>query len=122
MSEINAGDAHRVPYPFYLDAFTEFDEDGAAPVSTWIPGARMEQGYDGEGDCIADGMGFMRLLVISIHKPGSYPTRVFFVRKWEDPTGYVFGKGALRVTTVGAFLRMLRGYRHEFALKTKEAA
>ena len=126
-TEITAGDIRRVPYPFYRGTFDEWDEDGVRPIATWVPGTRLEPMAPdgGDSDCIADGMGFMRLLVVSVHKPGRYPTRVFYVRKWEDPDGRQFGKGALRMTTLGAFRQLLSGYRHPYELvaqSKKEAA
>jgi len=121
------GDVHRVPYPFRLDTFTDFDGDGGATVSTWIPGTRNEPvpPYGEDCESIADGMGFMHLQVVSLHKPGKYPERVFYVRKWEDPDGRQFGKGALRMTTLGAFRQLLSGYRFPYTIapeREKEAA
>lgn len=70
----------------------------------------------GDTDCIAHGLGFQRVTVISKHKPGKFPARVFYVRKWEDPDGKVWGKGKLHITTEAAFKGLVRGYRHEFEL------
>jgi hypothetical protein len=50
---------------------------------------------------------------------------VFYVRKWEDPDGRQFGKGALRMTTLGAFRQLLSGYRFPYTIapeREKEAA
>jgi len=126
-AEINVGAMYRAPYPFRIDAYIAFDEEGCGAVPTWIPGVRQEpRAPDGvDSDCIADGLGFMCLHVVSLHKPGKFPPRVFYVRTWEDPNGRVFGKKSLRMTTLAAFRRLLRGYRHEYELKTgklREAA
>ena len=61
-------------------------------------------------------MGSMVLTVVDVFKPGRYPARVFYTRQWIDPDGKVFGKSALRMTTVSAFLRRTRGYMHDFYL------
>lgn len=118
MNEITAGAIHRVRYPFHRDTFTAFDEDGGATVSTWIPGTRNEPAppYGEDFESVADGMGFMHLHVVSLHKPGKYPERVFYVRKWEAPDGHQFGKGALRMTTLGAFRQLLHGYRFPYTI------
>ena len=63
-------------------------------------------------DSLPDGE--MLLSVVSTHKPGKFPERIFYTRQWKDPEGKVFGKGALRVTTIGTFRRLLRGYRHKY--------
>ena len=50
--------------------------------------------------------------MVSTHKPGAFPTRVFYTRKWIDPQGKTFGKDALRVTTLGYFRTLTKGYRY----------
>jgi hypothetical protein len=117
-SEVAAGAVFCVPYPFVVETYEEpiADEDGFGSVErkTWRPGVRFEPcGQYGEcTDCVADAMGVMELRVVSTHKPGRYPERVFYVRTWRDPDGKPFGKLKLRMTTVGAFRTLRSGYRH----------
>lgn len=123
--QILAGQLRRVPYPFCWDTFISYPgEDGPSVESdTWRPGTRFVETdsrsyYDDDPDVesVADGMGFMLAEIISVHKPGRFPERVFFVRTWETPAGKVFGKTKLRITTTHAFRRLIKGYRHEFEL------
>ena len=59
-------------------------------------------------DTVCHGWGQRIIEVVSQHKPGKYPERVFFVRRWRGPDGVVFGKNALRVTTIATLKRWLR--------------
>lgn len=115
-----------VPYPFVRELVSLPNDDMEGPhsieVETWRPGTRFED-TTGQGDveCYADGMGRMLVTVVSEHKPGKFPTRVFFTRQWEDPDGKRFGKSKLRISTRHAFNVMTRGYRHSFELVQKVA-
>ena len=104
-----------VGHPFVRDKYTKHDEEGGYEVDCWKPGTRGESVYP--DDCIAvyDGMGSQILTVVSLHKPGKYPTRVFYTRKWRDPDGGIFGKGSLRMTTLPAFRKIIAGYRVEIS-------
>lgn len=117
MSPPEAGEVFEFPYPFIHDTYTKYDNDGCAESPCWKPGARFENTCHGDTDTIADGIGKQSVTVIGTFKPGRYPARVFFVRKWTDPRGLVFGKGALRVTTINAFRSLVKGYRHQFELR-----
>lgn len=114
------GEVYEVAYPFVRDTYNclDYDEDGGGIVNvpTWKPGVRIEP--DGQGDCQnnADALGTMRLTVVSVHKPGRFPARVFYTRAWVNPEGKVFGKTKLRMTTAGAFTILTRGYRHSYVL------
>lgn len=112
MSEYKAGQEFRVVYPFIRDTYTEFDEDGGTERPTWRPGCRYETcGYHGdESEAVADGDGTQVLTVIDVHKPGKYPTRVFYTVVWVDPDGRQFGKGRLHIATVEKFRRRARGF------------
>lgn len=117
---IEENKTYPVEYPFCRDKVTLCDEEGSAQVDTWRPGTRQhatEFSYWTE----ADAMGEMILTVVSIHRPGDYPTRVFFTRRWKDPDGKIFGKQKLQVKSKAAFKRMLRGYRHEYTLPDLES-
>lgn len=118
-----AGDVFEVPYPFVRDEYTqaEYDPDGAhlaKPSPTWKPGIRHElRGYEGGYDiALADGQGAQLLTVVSRHKPGKYPERVFYTRKWRDPDGKEFGKPELRITSMVAWRAKISGYRHPYEL------
>lgn len=121
---IIAGQLHRVPYPFCWEKFTAYPVKYGPGVETdtWRPGTQMvdggEYGRYGEQElsAVSHGMGFMLAEVISIHKPGRFPERVFFTRTWETPDGKQFGKQKLRITTTAAFRRLIKGYRYEFEL------
>lgn len=125
---MEVGEVFAVPYPFVRDKYMELDQDEEGVVEierqTWRPGTRFEEyGREGEyTDCLADAMGTMRVTVVSLHKPGRYPARVFYTRQWIDPDGKQFGKGKLRITTEAAFRILLRGYRYQFEIASKPAA
>lgn len=106
--------------PFYretVDLWTGDSGEGDwGPVEVWRPGVEWERDDNGDADACAGGVGAILLTVVSVHKPGKYPTRVFYTRQWRDPDGKVFGKTNLRVTTQDAFRRMAKGWRHDFYL------
>lgn len=126
MSDFIAGQIVVVPHPFVRDTFTVHESDGDGWSSyekpTWKPGTRGEMVPPDDSEMVADGMGSQILTIVSIHKPGRFPERIFYTRRWRDPDGKEFGKGALRIKTAQAFARMARGYRHEFRLDQQEAA
>lgn len=72
-------------------------------------------------EAVADAMGAQVITVVSVHRPGRFPTRVFYTRQWRDPDGKLFGKGNLRVLSIHHFRTLTRGYRHEFRLVQVEA-
>lgn len=106
-----------LPFPFYRDTrvITYRESDGSYAgydvEDTWVPGTRREMADMERVDLTADGLGTMTLTVVSVHKPGKYPTRVFYTRRFTDPDGKTFGKGRLRITTKSAFNQLARGYR-----------
>ena len=108
-------------YPFVRSLFTMWDEGGPSDTPTWKPGVRhIYISPYGDTDTIADGMGKQVCTVVSLHKPGRYPERVFYTRKWRDPSGKEFGNGALRIATVGAFRNLTRGFRHDYRMATAD--
>jgi hypothetical protein len=117
-------ETHEVAFPFVRGTFAAYDEQGVTELPTWLPGTRLEtaddEGYDSEYQ--ADGMGKMVLHVVGRFRPGKYPEHTFYLRSFIDPDGGAFGKDKLRVISSAAFKRMLKGYRHEFALPETEAA
>ena len=113
---INDGAVYRVPYPFVLEDFTAYDEDGLSTTKSWRPGVRFAAVGPEESEAVADGIGQQVLTVVSVHKPGRFPTRVFYTQEWISPNGNRFGKTKCRVTTMQAFGLRARGYRFEWAL------
>lgn len=117
------GEVIEVPYPFVRDTFMthEADEEGGSfgsEIPTWKPGTCNVGVGDEEYGSVADGMGAQLLQVISVHKPGRFPTRIFYTRQWRDPDGKTFGKGSLRVLSVGGFRSLARGFRHHYQLRS----
>lgn len=118
---IEVGKTYAVRYPFVMEevSLPPDDPEGMRPVvvSNWRPGC-LKDTYD--HDCstvyVAESHGEMLLTVVDVHRPGKFPTRVFFTRKWKDPSGKVFGKGGLHIMTAQAFRRRLRGYLHHYEM------
>lgn len=121
---ITAGAVFEVDYPFVLQAYTEWTEDGPLDRKSWKPGCAYEATHNGGSEAYANGMGKMILTVIDVHTPGKYPTRVFYTRQWISPTGKAFGKGGLRICTLEKFRRLAdRFMSHDRYFKyTVEAA
>lgn len=112
------GQVHRVAYPMVLEPVELLGDDGPYQTKSWRPGVRyVSEAPYGESTAYADGIGWMVLEVVSIHKPGSYPERAFYTRKWIDPDGNEFGKKKLRVTTSQAFRAMSSGFRYEYEVE-----
>ena len=109
-------------YPFVRDKFTDFDADGPLERDTWKPGTRAEMVAPDDSAMVADAEGSIVLTVVAVFKPGKFPTRVFFTRRWRDPDGTEFGKDALRIATVSNFYALTRGYRHEYEMSQKPVA
>lgn len=109
----DAGAVIRVRYPFVRCKATICGEDGPEEINSWKPGVNIESAgpYGEDADIVANGEGEMILTVIDVHKPGRFPTRVFFTRQFVGPDGHTFGKKGLRMTTVEAFKRRAAGYQ-----------
>jgi hypothetical protein len=121
--KIEAGQTHTVTgYPFVRYVADLYDEDDGRPYQTegWRPGCTLKidenaGGYFPENHYVADGVGSMVLNVVAVFRPGRFPERVFYTRRWVDPDGREFGKpNKLRVTTAAHFRSLLKGYRHDF--------
>jgi hypothetical protein len=115
------GQRFEFPYPFARDTYIAHDGDEETgptitEVPTWKVGVRHADKGEGDVESIADGLGTCVLTVVSLHKPGKYPERVFFTRTWVTPEGKAFGKTKCRMTTVGAFRSLTYGYRHPYVL------
>lgn len=120
--EIAEGAVFTVEYPFCRDVFETYDNDGPIREKTWRPGVRHELvAPDGATATQMDGLGAQILTVVSVHKPGRFPTRVFYTRKWRTPEGKEFGKSALRIKTLHAFKTLLAGYRYRCEIEPTSA-
>lgn len=115
--EIEVGQSFTVRYPFVRSTYQYFDEDGPSESPTWKPGTRNVQ-YGEDCEAVADGMGEMTLTVVSTHKPGKYPMRVFCTRRFRDPDGREFGKGKLHIMTAEKFSRLSRRFGYDYRLVT----
>jgi hypothetical protein len=113
---INVGDVFRVTYPFVLKEISLWDDEGLNKFKSWVPGIDYELVYPDESKPIAHGEGYMILEVISTHKPGKYPERVFFTRKYSDPDGKIFGKGNLHICSLQKFKRIASSYQFEYEI------
>lgn len=109
-------------YPFVRDTFTQYDGDGPCEMPTWKPGTRAEYICPDDTADFADGIGSIILTVVAVFKPGRYPTRVFYTRRWCDPSGREFGNGKLRIATVAQFYILANGYRHDYEIATPKDA
>lgn len=111
-----AGDEFRVKFPFYVDVYNGQDDSGPYQEEVWIPGCRSQMLPPDDCECVAQGEGEMVLTVVDTFKPGKYPERVFYTRKFIDPDGKEFGRGKLRMTTIPAFMRRCSGYYYEYRI------
>ena len=112
---IRVGDIYRVVYPFIKEKVTLFDEDGPSIEESWRPGTKPVMVYPDDSKEVAEKEGKMILAVIDIHKPGHYPERVFYTRRWEDPDGKQFGKNNLRIISTSGFRNLLK-FRYEYEI------
>jgi hypothetical protein len=120
-----ANEVYEVRYPFVRDVYQEHEADesgsGYVELPTWKPGVRIEGGTDSQyrewTRNEADGVGLMRLTVVSRHRPSEkYRERVFFTREWVDPDGRTFGKKALRMLGAQAFKAISTSFRVEYEM------
>lgn len=111
------GDVHHFAYPFIRDTYDDYEEDGPVKRKTWKPGANIEVSrYDHE-EVWANGEGEMIITVVDCIKPGKFPMRVFYTRKFVNPDGKEFGKGSLRMATLYKFKQLISGYRYEYEIE-----
>lgn len=128
LSTLSAGDVFEVVYPFVRDVFDDYEDDWrtgeshSKKVPTWKPGTIAESCGPEDFEDVCHARGAMLLTVVSIHKPGRFPTRVFYTRQWRSPDGKTFGKGGLRMTTSAAFRRLCSGYRVPYVVQQPERA
>jgi hypothetical protein len=106
-------------YPFARCKAEVFDGTRLIEVDSWRPGVELEPcgPYGEDTGAFADGTGKMVLTEVSRHKPGKYPERVFYLRRYITPDGVEFGKPALRIAVASKFRRLCGGYAHEFEMR-----
>lgn len=115
--DLKIGQDYSCKYPFVRTKYRVYDDiDSFKEIESMRPGTEPVI-YGDDTEYEADGVGEMILHLVSIHKPGKYPTRVFYTRRWKDPDGKVWGKKELKVTTQGNFRQMLKGFRHVYDLR-----
>lgn len=120
MGEVLVEGQYAVRYPFVREkaiAHWEYSEDGPVEIETWRPGIVYEQCGPEDVEAVAHGEGLMLLNIVSSHKPGRYPERVFYERRWVDPDGNVFGRAKLLIATREKFNRLSRGYAHPYEVR-----
>lgn len=115
---IEPGQTFEVKYPFVFEEYEDFGPDGPFKTKSWKPGVRMEPAgpYGEDVDGTADGEGAMILSVVSTHRPGRFPERVFYTRRWIDPRGSEFGKTKLHIATAEKFRRLAGGYAYPYVV------
>ena len=112
--QVEVGAEITFAYPFVRVMAS--NEDGPDEFPSWQPDVRHEATGMGDTDTFADGIGEQIVTVVSLHKPGKYPTRVFFTRKWRSPEGKLFGKNGLHIKSLAGFRSLINGFRHEYDL------
>lgn len=115
-TQYKAGDVLRVKYPFVRCEVDVPEDDGFVTIKSWKPGTESVFVYPDDSEDVAHGEGEMVLTIVDTFKPGKYPERIFFTRRWVRPDGAEFGKGKLHVLIRSAFTRRVKGYMHAYRL------
>ncbi len=111
------GEVAEVSYPFIRATYSYADTEGMCEAEGWKPGIKNVHVYPDDCEAMADARGLMRLTVVSVHKPGKYPTRVFCTRRFVTPDGKEFGKGKLHIMTIEKFRRLSSGFQVPYRIK-----
>jgi hypothetical protein len=122
MSKPTYGPHFVVRYPFINDIYETVKDDGPVKVHSWRPGVRFEPVGPEDNEAVADGEGNMILTVVASFKPGHFPERVFFTRRFVSPDGQEFGNHKLHIVTAEKFRRMVKGYQFSYLLAEAGAA
>jgi hypothetical protein len=117
--EFEAGQVFEHKYPFVRTTYTEFDNEGHYEVPSWKPGVESVMCPPDDCKAVCEGEGKQIITVVDVHKPGRFPTRVFYTRKFVTPDGVVFGKQNLRITTAQAFRQRVAGYAYSYEMATE---
>jgi len=113
--EFHQGQKIKVKFPFYMGTHDGYDACGEFySDDVWIPGCKERPLPPDDSELVADDVGVMVLTIVDIHKPGRYPERIFYTRKWVDPDGKEFGSGKLNITTTPTFKRRAAGYYYPY--------
>jgi hypothetical protein len=107
--ELIIGKPYEIPYPFVRVIVELCNEEGFYKEESWKPGIKLKDMEE-----TADDVGKMVITMVSTHRPGPFPERVFYTRKWIDPDGKSFGKRKLLITPTYRFKNLLKGYRYDF--------
>lgn len=113
---IKDGDEFRVKYPFVSCVYSGYDERGEFQEDSWRPGCKSVLMPDCDTAWFANAEGQMVITVVGVFKPGKFPERVFYTRKWIDPDGKEFGNGKLRIATTPTFKKRIMGYYHQYEI------
>jgi len=116
MTPYISGSTFRVKYPFVRCKYEVADGDVIAEIDSWKPGVIIDGDEFGDSYTVADADGEMILTVVDTFKPGRFPMRVFFTRKFINPDGQEFGKGKLHIVIASKFKRLIAGYGHDYEL------
>ena len=112
---VAVGQTITVKFPFYVEQIVKHEISGESyPEEAWVPGCKDEFVYPDDSELVANGVGEMILDVVDIHKPGTYPERVFYTRRWVDPDGNEFSSGRLQITTIPTFKKRAAGYYYPY--------
>ena len=123
MSEIEPGAVFELDHPFTRErSMVGWDDEGAMYANSWCPGVRFEPIGPEESGAFADGVGKQILTIVSTHRPGKYPLRIFYTRQWIAPNGKRFGKDNLHIRAIQSFRQLIKGYRYTYEIADQEAA
>jgi len=111
-----AHDVLIVRYPFVREmreAHWLSNGDGTPhpEIECWIPGITHVEFGPEDTEAVAHGEGEMHLRIVSAHKPGRYPERVFYEGCFVDPDGTTFSRPKLHIATRQKFKRICKGYQ-----------
>lgn len=103
-------------HPFTLCVENRGDPD--FETERWRPGA-WNSVQTGPDDAIAsaNAEGLVRFIVVSIHQPPGYPTRVFFKRQFFMPDGTAYRPGMLRNCVLSKFRRDIKDFPFEYTVE-----
>lgn len=113
-----SAETYTVKYPFVRCKAEAFDDGSLVSFDSWKPGTEYgpPDPYT-DVELRAHAEGTMTLTVVSRHKPGHYPERVFYTRAFTTPDGKTFGKPALRIATASKFARISKRYGYPYKLE-----
>lgn len=89
-------------HPFTLDTSGAFK---------WRPGAwESEPRHNDDPMPACHGLGFVYFKVVSVHKPGRYPTRVFYTRRFVTPDDEALPESGCLCVTMEKFKRLRKDF------------